>query len=400
MAVGQQVQGVNPTILRWARERSGMSVQDVAGKFKKQADNIEQWESGETSPTYVQLEKLAYELYKRPLAIFFFPEPPNEPSPQQAFRTLPEAEADSLWPDTRYAIREGQSMQLSLSELNYDRNPNERLIFRDMRARLTDDPVSLARQVREYLGFTLHMQTTSANEKEALEHWRDAVQDAGIFVFKRSFKQKEVSGFCLLDREFPLIYINNSTPASRQTFTLLHELAHILLGINDLATEAFEHNQQADDEARIIETFCNQFAASVLIPTYAFDQDLLKLAEDDKHFTNDESIVTLAKKYKVSREVIVRKLLNRGLVNRGFYFDKAKQYAEEYQQFRELRREKGGGGDYYATKAAYLGSHFITLVFSAYYQGRFDLSQTAEYLNVKPQNVGKLEEMWSRKTTP
>lgn len=226
MAVGQQIQGVNPTILRWARERSGMSVQDVAGKFKKQADNIEQWESGETSPTYVQLEKLAYELYKRPLAIFFFPEPPNEPSPQQAFRTLPEAEADSLWPDTRYAIREGQSMQLSLNELNYDRNPNERLIFRDVQARLTDNPIALARQVREYLGFTLHMQTTSANEKEALEHWRDAVQDAGVFVFKRSFKQKEVSGFCLLDREFPLIYINNSTPASRQTFTLLHELAH------------------------------------------------------------------------------------------------------------------------------------------------------------------------------
>ena len=398
MAVGQQVKGINPTVLRWARERSGMSVQDVAGKFKKQVDNIERWESGEASPTYVQLERLAYELYKRPLAIFFFPEPPDEPSPQQAFRTLPEAEADSLWPDTRYAIREGQSMQLSLHEINNGHNPIKCLIFRDIRANINDDPILLASQVREYLGFTLQMQIASSDKKEGLERWRNAVQDAGVFVFKRSFKQKEVSGFCLLDREFPIIYINNSTPASRQIFTLLHELAHILLGVNDLTTEIFESGQLADDKARIIEIFCNQFAASLLIPDHAFDQDLLELAEEDRHFTSDESISVLAKKYKVSREVIVRKLLNKGLVNRSFYSEKAKQYAEEYQQFRELRREKGGG-DYYATKAAYLGRHFITLVFSAYYQGRFDLGQTAEYLHVKPQNVTKLEETWLRKAT-
>ncbi len=377
-----------------------MSVQDVAGKFKKQVDNIERWESGDASPTYIQLERLAYELYKRPLAIFFFPEPPDEPLPQQAFRTLPEAEADSLWPDTRYAIREGQSMQLSLHEINSGRNPSERLIFRDIRAHLTDNPIFLARQVREYLGFTLQMQIASSNEKEGLERWRNAIQDVGVFVFKRSFRQKEVSGFCLLDHEFPIIYINNSTPASRQIFTLLHELAHILLGISDLTTEIFENDQIADDEARTVEKFCNQFAASLLIPNHDFDQDLLKLAEENQHFTSDESISALAKKYKVSREVIVRKLLNKGLVSGEFYSDKAKQYAEEYQQFREMRREKGGGGDYYATKAAYLGSHFITLVFSAYYQGRVDLNQAAEYLNVKPQNVGKLEETWSRKATP
>jgi Zn-dependent peptidase ImmA (M78 family)/transcriptional regulator with XRE-family HTH domain len=399
MAVGQQVQGVNPTILRWARERSGLSLEEVAAKFKKTTEKIESWESGEAAPTHPQLERLAYELYKRPLAIFFFPEPPDEPSPRQAFRTLPEAEADALLPDSRYAIREGQAMQLALHEINEGRNPSKRLVFRDIRARIADNPVALAREVREYLGFTLELQTASANEKEALERWRDAVQDVGVFVFKRSFKQKEVSGFCLLDQEFPLIYINNSTPASRQIFTLLHELAHVLLGINDLASEAFERNLPADDEARAIETFCNQFAATMLIPNYAFDQDLLQLAEENRRFADEEAITELARKYKVSREVVVRKLLNKGLVSRNFYLEKVRQYAEEYQQQRELQREKGGGGDYYATKATYLGERFMTLVFSAYYQGRFDLNQAAEYLSIKPQNVGKLEETWSRKAT-
>ena len=81
--------GINPDVLRWARERSGLSVADVARKFSKSLDAISGWEAGETSPTYVQLEKLAYQVYKRPVAIFFFPKPPEEPDKISEFRTLP-----------------------------------------------------------------------------------------------------------------------------------------------------------------------------------------------------------------------------------------------------------------------------------------------------------------------
>ncbi|KKL56723.1 hypothetical protein LCGC14_2242570, partial [marine sediment metagenome] len=41
-------------------------------------------------------ERLAYEIYKRPLALFFFPEPPEEETPKESFRTLPQEEID-LW---------------------------------------------------------------------------------------------------------------------------------------------------------------------------------------------------------------------------------------------------------------------------------------------------------------
>ena len=73
-----------------------MQFAEVAFKIGKDIDTIMSWGSGDNSPTYIQLEKLAYKVYKRPLALFFFPEPPDEEMPQQSFRTLPEYEIDMM----------------------------------------------------------------------------------------------------------------------------------------------------------------------------------------------------------------------------------------------------------------------------------------------------------------
>ena len=73
------INGINPDILKWARERSGYTVEAIAAFLKKDASIVNDWESGERALTYVQLEKLA-DKYKRPIAILFFPEPPEEPN--------------------------------------------------------------------------------------------------------------------------------------------------------------------------------------------------------------------------------------------------------------------------------------------------------------------------------
>ncbi|MEO8216120.1 MAG: helix-turn-helix transcriptional regulator, partial [Acidobacteriota bacterium] len=77
--MAQPVSGLNPTILKWARERSGYSIEQAAKLIAKSPQTVIQWEGGNSAPTYVQLEKLAYKIYRRPLALFFFPEPPEEP---------------------------------------------------------------------------------------------------------------------------------------------------------------------------------------------------------------------------------------------------------------------------------------------------------------------------------
>ncbi len=69
---------VNPQVLKWARTSKGLTESNVAKKLRKPVETIKEWESGQSAPTYLTLEKMAYELYKRPVAVFFFPCIPQE----------------------------------------------------------------------------------------------------------------------------------------------------------------------------------------------------------------------------------------------------------------------------------------------------------------------------------
>lgn len=68
---------VNKDVLIWAREGLNLSQEIVANRMGKKVEEIQAWEDGTDYPTYAQLEKLTYTIYKKPLAIFFFPEPPK-----------------------------------------------------------------------------------------------------------------------------------------------------------------------------------------------------------------------------------------------------------------------------------------------------------------------------------
>lgn len=123
-----------------------MSIPDVADRLKRPVADIERWESGVAAPSYAQLEKLASSVYKRPLAVFFLPEPPLELSPRREFRTLPEADLDSLARDTHLRIRRAHSYQLALKELFEGGNPAARRIWQVLS--LSRDR-SIARQAEE-----------------------------------------------------------------------------------------------------------------------------------------------------------------------------------------------------------------------------------------------------------
>lgn len=375
--------GVNPTILRWAREKAGYSLEEIAQSFGKEVEDIERWETGETLPTYNQLEKISYTLYKRPIVLFFFPEPPREPDPGHSFRTLPDFEITNLSPDTRRIIREAYARQITLREINEGLNPSERKIFRDIQLAFDGDVSSATRDVRSYLNIPLDQQARWPNTDEALKSWRGVVEYFGVFVFKASFDQDDISGFCLFDNEFPIIYLNNSTTKTRQIFTLFHELAHLLLGTNGITKVDNRYISVLSGEARGIEIFCNKFASEFLVPSDDFNFQL----------TGNEPIERLverlANRYKVSREVILRKLLDQGLVNQNYYERKVQEWIEEYRRGREGR---SGGGNYYATLATYLGDKFLKIAFSKYYAGSCTIEQLADYMNIKASNVTNLEQ--------
>ncbi len=383
--MGTPVTGVNPQMLVWARERSGHSVEEVAEALGKTVDVIKTWETGTAAPTYPQLEGLAYRVYKRPIALFFFPEPPDEPDAEHAFRTLPDFELEDLGSDTRYKIRHALALQESLRELNRGANPAERKIFRDLEAGPSLSAPGVAKQVREYLGVDARTQTSEwTSVDHALKSWRNAVEEAGVYIFKNVFKQKDVSGFCLYDDEFPLIYLNNGTSKTRQIFTIFHELAHLLTRTSGVTKRDDRYITQLTGHPKRVEMFCNEFAAEVLLPT----DELRRLVIGRR--PDDERIGDLARRYKVSREVVVRRFLDLGLVSRAYYESKAAQYKADYDNH---SGKEEGGGNYYLTQASYLGERYLRLAFRKYYDGAISLDQLADYLNVRVSSVPGLEQL-------
>lgn len=55
---------VNKEILIWARQELNLSQDIVAKKMGKKIEDIQAWEEGKDFPTYAQLEKLSYTIYK------------------------------------------------------------------------------------------------------------------------------------------------------------------------------------------------------------------------------------------------------------------------------------------------------------------------------------------------
>jgi Zn-dependent peptidase ImmA (M78 family)/transcriptional regulator with XRE-family HTH domain len=378
---------MNPRVLTWARERSGLSITEAAASVARPVETVLRWEAGSEAPTFRQLEALA-KAYRRPVALFFFPDPPKEPEPRHEFRTLPASEFDDFESDTYLAIREGRALQESLRELTGGRNPAERQIVRDIPANPTIPLGVLAEEVRTYLGVSLDEQRSWANATVAFKAWRRVVEASGVFVFKRSFDQRSISGFCLHDEEFPVIIVNNSTAHARQTFTLFHELAHLLFHISgitrDQAIKSFD--AWVDPE---IEVACNRFASEFLVPVSSFPWNKFR-----RNTNVASAVADVARDYNVSREVILRKLLDRAIVDAETYSRMAEEWNREFDE----SRSRDPGGNYYATQATYLGDRYLGLAFGQYHAGRVSLSELAEHLGMKARNIVKLEDfLLSRK---
>ncbi len=365
----------NVEVLKWARESLNLTIDDVARRMGRSSEEILAWESGKLLPTYVQLETLAYDVYKRPVAIFFFPEPPDEITLADSFRTLPDFELANLSPTVIKLIRRAQSLQLRLSDLCGGASPSDRNIVADLRLTHTTAVNRAADLLREYLGVPLEVQSSWRNADVAFKEWRNVIGDCGVFVFKEAFQQDEISGFCLYDEEFPIIYANNTLVETRQVFTLFHELAHLLLHTGGIAKIKDDYISALRPPERGVEVFCNKIVGAFLVPDADFAQRIRGLPIDDDHMSD------LADYYCVSREVILRKLRDRRLVDQSTYDELAQRWRDQAGRKGGGREE--GGGNWYANQRVYLGPKFIDIVLSAYYRNVIDIYGVAEHLGMK-----------------
>jgi Zn-dependent peptidase ImmA (M78 family)/transcriptional regulator with XRE-family HTH domain len=350
--------GVEPEVLVWARESMGMDTAEVAGRFNLSENTIKRWESGHKKPTIVQVKKLA-EIYKRPLAAFFLPEPPKEPPFPNDFRTLPEERRKPFSQKTRLAIRKARRLQSLAMELA---RMTESEIYTNIgRASLLDDPEIVANKTRVQIGIDVRTQFTWEKDSDAFGEWRKAIERLGVLVFQLPLPVEETRGFSLLEDTLPTIVLNKKDHIRARIFTLFHEYGHLLLNTSGICNWQNQNSSPETDES--VEKFCNHFAGAFLVPRDA----LLKheLVEQGVNTSNwhDEYFGEISRDFKVSREVILRRMLTLRLVSWNFYRTKYNKWRKKVKEKQEPKYLISIGMNYKQYLKEGLISRFLVDIF-------------------------------------
>ena len=207
------------------------------------------------------------------------------------------------------------------------------------------------------------------------------MEASGVFVFKDAFRNDDYSGFCLYSENHPIIYVNNSMTDSRQVFTLFHELGHLLYRSGGVDFRSREAVRSFQGYYRDVEVSCNRFANEFLVPQHVFGSFELIVSE--------AQFQKLADYFSVSREVVLRNYLDRGLVDTAYYEQMVDKWVAQ-AGMRRSETSKKGGNPYY-TARAYLGETYINLVYGRYYQNKITVDNVAEYLKVKAKHLPTFE---------
>ena len=222
--------GVQPELLRWARERSGRESEYFLKYFPK----LGAWERGSELPTFRQLEAFAKATYA-PIGYLFLQEPPIEELPVTDFRTIGDAEVRHASPallDTLHLCQQRQDWYRDEARTSGE-PPLEFVGSLD-----TSVDVSFAgARVRDALGFDVEQRRGLGTWSEALRQFIEQAEVLGILVMvsgivgsntRRKLDPEEFRGFVLSDPVAPLVFINGVDTKAAQMFTLAHEIAHLL----------------------------------------------------------------------------------------------------------------------------------------------------------------------------
>ena len=380
---------LSPSVLKWARTSMGYTPDQAAKKIGVTLEKYESWEAGSKLPTYRQLEDLAEKVYNRPLAILVLTEPPKENPIQKDFRSISNIEMTDFSPEIRLALRRAKRYQLILEEVT----PKDfKVKFKEFRVSLSDNPISASKKFREFLGLTLDEQKSWRYEA-AFKNFKQRIESIGIYVFQIKMSMQEARALCLTGN-FPIVVLNKDDSNNGKIFSIFHETCHVLFNTNDIFKDS--KSGVLNDHYEKIENFCNQFAASFLVPDESFQSDL-QMLEIKKRGIADKDIQKLAKSYNVSNEVIARKLLLLKLISEDIFWAKKRLWDSIAQANKEKENEKlkdmdVSGIDQGIKMISEKGRPYVANVVNAYQQGLISSSDLSNYLEIKLNHLPKIIE--------
>ena len=377
---------ITPEVLKWARERRiKLEIDYAAEKLKIDQERLKAWENGTEQPSIAQLKKIA-KLYKTHISIFYLAEPPTDFQPLTDYRVLPE----QLATDKEQVYRlnaniieafERRETLIELYELLAE-SPPDIILSIDRR----EGPKQAAEKITKFLEFNRAQLQRANDPYAALKFWKQTVEAKGILVCQTSVNThlavelETVRGFCIAQRPFPVIVVNPKDSPYGRIFTLIHELVHITLGESVIQNAGFEAVNSADIDP--IEVFCNQVAAEVLVP----ENELLEIVNLE---TLQEDLPKTSKFFRVSPEVIMRRLLTLGKISqRNYHTYRNRQLAK----YKEASASTGGAAPYHNRLLNTSGEYFARTAFIAYYEQKITRAELASVLsNSDTKHLAKIE---------
>ena len=378
---------VNPNLLKWARETAGLTIEQAARKLairdsKKTTaiGKLNQLESGRTQPSDSVLRNMAKH-YRRPLITFYLKEKPRPNRETPDFRTLP----NTARPESDYKVQ-------ALLRMIFSRHALIKVVLEDEE---TDDldfvgslSISNGREhvlkvLLSILGYSVE-DPPEQRERE-FKKLRDRTEAAGVFTmlqgdlgsYHTDIEPKDFRGFAISDALAPLIVINDNDAVKARTFTLLHELVHILIGQTGFSGDFNNSRTQQ---------FCNDVASEYLLP-----QDVLdKVLKSKDKFEDVWNIVDLlSDSWNVSRDLVIYRLRR----SRYIDDDKCRELRSAMPSAISRHGVQGtskGGPSFYTIKKSHAGTAIIDLVRRALASGSLPTTKAAIVLDVKPQQVGRV----------
>lgn len=297
---------VAPDVLVWARESALASVAEAAERVNRDPATILDWEVGRAQPTYGQLERLADE-YGVSVNVLLLPQRPQIAEPPPDFRS-PSGGREPLSRIARREIRRGRHLQGLLADVP---------VLPPLALPHLGPSNDEAGAIRNALGVPVAQQLAWPSPHFAFNEWRAALNRLGILVLQYKLARDALQGLSLAAAVGgpPVILINQGDWINARNFTLLHELAHLILGGDGAICDPWRRGARPTSDS--LEARCNRLAGEVLVPAdHLRDQSesTLIAAENDEEETL-KLLATLGRRYKVSSQVVWYRIHHLGLVN-------------------------------------------------------------------------------------
>lgn len=352
---------INPSALTWAREVSQVSASELASALGVKPLRVNEFEEGEALPTFRQLTLLATKL-DRPLGFFFAPPPSVPDVPETAdFRgRIHDVLPADLIREMRRAEQHRDTM-LDLGDRPEQRVRTGAIGWNNLAMR--------AAELRAQFGLTDVFVPPESVNSQVFNFWRGLLEHNGILVFQTTKIPLETfRGLSVHHEDLPIIMVNGGDSPAGRTFTLFHEVAHLVNRTSGLCAL----REIVDEEA-----IANNFAANFLMPEAAVRANL-KYADDAL-----AASAHLAGHFKVSNLAAAVRLRRLSIID-DEDLDEIRIASEEtWARAREAIKAKKGFVPPWRLRYRDLGATYIGTVARALEDRRVDLVDATYLLNAR-----------------